>query len=314
MKLAKYLMIAATSLGLLLGCNDKLDLEPSDSLTSGTAITDMDGLRAALTGAFDGMQSVNYYGRNYILIPELGADNVYLSKVNSNRFLSSYRREYTVLDSDVSGFWNTAYNVILRANNLIANVDNVPGDETEKNVAKGQALFIRALVHFDLTRIFAKPYNQGAGAQPGVPLILKFEVATPARAPLSEVYAQIIKDLTEAKGLLASTTIEEKLKPSKYAAAALLARVYLYQGNNAAAITEATEVINAGYTLTPAASFAGYFADPGAAEDIFTLHFPEVETLGSDNIGNMYLKPGYGDVRVSPDLRSIYDDADVRKN
>lgn len=295
---------------ILVSCS-KLDLKPHNALPTDDAFIDVAGARAALNGSFASMQSVNYYGRNMLVTPEVGSDNVYLSVVNSNRFVSSYQRLYATNDAEIAGLWNTIYRVILTANNIINKIDAAQGIVAEKNDIKGQALFIRALAYLDLTRIFCKPYNPGNGANLGVPLVLQFpgKEATPKRNTLAEVYTQIIDDLNNAKNLLSATTINNKLTPSKFAASALLSRVYLYKGDDAAytaAITEATTVINAGFTLTPIAELASFYATPASKEEIFTLRFLDVETLGSDNIGNIYLKPGYGDIRVSPDLVKIF--------
>src|SRR6185436_4571486 len=73
------------------------------------------------------------------------------------------------------------------------------------------------------------------------------------------------------------------------------------------AISEANIVTSAGYVLLTAAQLPTFYSTVGTAEEIFTLKFVSTESLGSDNLGNIYLKPGYGDVRVSPDLVAVFD-------
>lgn len=294
------------------GCNKQLDLSPADKLPTDEALSNIKGVTAAVNGMYAGMRNVEYYGRNYLILGELTADNVYLSSSNSNRFLQSWRLSWIVSDVDVTGIWNRAYSVILRANNIINSIPNIAdGTTDEKNFAKGQALFIRALAHFDLLRFFAEPYIVGGGASMGVPVITAFKVGAPARNTVDEVYEQIIADLTEAKSILAED-ISDPFNASSFSASALLARAYLYKGDNAAAITEATRVINAGYTIQPANSLADFYNTPGTGEDIFTLKILDIQTFGSDNIGQMYRKPGYGDIRVSPDLVNIIETGDAR--
>lgn len=304
-KIYKYILI----LGIIISASScsKLDLSPSTSLPTDVAISDISSAKAALAGAYNLMQPKEYYGRNMFITTELGADNVYVSQQNSSRFFTSYRRNYNTTDEDVTNLWNDMYRVILAANNIINRIDAIPGSQADKDLIKGQALFIRALVYFDLSKLFAKPYNQGNGTQLGVPIVLKFQEATPPRNTLAEVYKQIIDDLKSAITLLNNTTVKDKFTASKYAASALLSRIYLYKEDNANAITEATTVINAGYTLTPTASLANFYSTTGTAEEIFTLKFTPNQTTGSDDLGNMYLEAGYGDVRVSPDLINIFD-------
>jgi len=294
-------------------CNDKLTLSPAVSLPTEDALTNIAGVKAGISGMYAGMRSVNYYGRNFLVIPEVAADNVYLSASNSNRFLSSFRVTWLTADPDITSFWNQAYAVILRANNIINNVPSLTdGTDEEKNDALGQALFVRALVHFDLLRTFSQSYVIGGGSSMGIPVMTKFEVGSPARNTQDESYAQIINDLTQAKSLLAKDG-SNPYNANAYAASALLARVYLYKGDNAGAVSEATTVISAGdYAIVAAKDLPEFYNTVGTTEDIFTLMVLPTESLGSDDVGKIYLKPGYGDIRVSPDLVKVFDTTDAR--
>jgi hypothetical protein len=294
-------------------CNDKLTLSPAVSLPTEDALTNIAGVKAGISGMYAGMRSVNYYGRNFLVIPEIAADNVYLAATNSNRFLSSFRITWLTSDGDITAIWNQAYTVMLRANNIINNIPALTdGTDDEKNNALGQALFIRALMHFDLLRLFSQSYAIGGGSAPGIPIMTKFEVGSPSRNTVDEVYEQIIKDLTQAKSLLAQDA-SNPYNANAYAVSALLARVYLYKGDNASAVSEATTVISSGeYAIVAAKDLPEFYNTPGTSEDIFTLMVLSNESLGSDDVGKIYLKPGYGDIRVSPDLVKVFDTADAR--
>ncbi|MFB6455714.1 RagB/SusD family nutrient uptake outer membrane protein [Chitinophaga sp. Hz27] len=307
----KKYIIAIAAAGLFMqACSSKLDLKPYDSQEGSDALSDYSGVNAALNGVYDALQSTFYYGRNYWIMTELNADNIYIAASNSNRFLSSYRHDYTTQDADVEDFYTTAYNGIMRANKVIGAVDNISATTDQKNVLKGEALFLRALMHYDLVNVFARPYAQGNGSQIGIAIKTKVDISNAKRATVKEVYDQIIADLTEAKDLLKSVGVTTKYHASTYAASALLARVYLNKGDKVNAIAEATNVINAGYTLQ--APNADFYNTQGSAEEIFTLSFVDNESTGSDNMGMMYLKPGYGDARVTPDLAASFDATDAR--
>lgn len=295
-------------------CNDKLQLSPAVQQPTEEALTDIAGVKAGISGMYAGMRSVNYYGRNFLVIPELAADNVYLSATNSNRFASTFRVTWLTSDGDITNIWNQAYAVMLRANNIINSIPTLKdGTDEEKNDVLGQALFVRALTHFDLLRTFSQPYAIGGGSAPGIPIMTKFEVGSPARNTEDEVYAQIINDLTTAKSLLASDA-DNPYNANAYAASALLARVYLYKGDNASAVTESSVVINSNaYSIVAAADLPDFYNTPGTSEDIFTLMVLSTESLGSDDVGKIYLKLGYGDIRVSPDIKKVFDTvADAR--
>lgn len=301
-------ILAAAALLIGSGCKKQLELEPKDSLSTEVALSDMPGVNAAVVGMYASLRSVGYYGRNLFVYGDLSAADVYLAQTNSNRFLSTYQRNYAAVDADVLTIWTAMYVPIARANNIINSIDKIAGDQGEKDLAKGQAFFVRSLALFDLVRVFAKPYNQGNGAQLGVPIPLNTSVANkPPRNTVGEVYTRVIDDLKTAKTLLASTTGTTKYTATKYAASALLSRVYLYKGDYAAAIDEANLAAAGGFVLTSQANLANFYRTPGGAEEIFTVRFMSPESLGSDNLGNMYLKPGYGDIRVSPDLLNVMD-------
>lgn len=300
---------------VLSACTKQLSLNPKSSLNTTEALSTLDGVNSAVVGMYSGLQSVNYYGRSLYVYGDLSADDVYLSIANSNRYLSTFQKTYASNDADALAIWTAIYVEIARANNIINSVDKVSGDQAAKDLAKGQALFIRALGYFDLVRLYAKPYNQGNGAQLGVPVVLVSDVTLyPARNTVAEVYTRIISDLTAAKGLLASTTAATKVTASKFAASALLSRVYLYKGDYANTIAEANTVIaNTAFKVTPAADLPTFYSTPGTAEEIFTINFNVIESQGSDNLGQIYLKPGYGDIRVSPNLTAVFDKTkDVR--
>lgn len=294
---------------LFSSCKKQLELAPKDALGTDEALGTIKGVNSAILGMYSSMRSASYYGRSLYIYGDLSASDVYLSQTNSNRYISTFQRNYAASDATITDMWTAMYVTISRANNIINSVDKVAASQQEKDLAKGQALFVRALGYFDLVRIFAKPYNQGNGAQSGVPVVLISDISNyPKRSTVTEVYTQILADLNLAKTLLSATSASDKVTVSRYAVSALLSRVYLYKGDYTNAIAEANVVTsNSSFILTPVAALATFYATPAAAEDIFTIRFLATESVGSDNIGSIYLKPGYGDIRVSPDLVAVFD-------
>src|SRR5580765_8714670 len=94
-----------------------LDLRPYTSVSSDVAITNESDMQAALNGAYGNMNSANLYGRSTPLFGDLVSDNVYISTINSNRYLDFFQINYTVTDVNMQGIWQSAYSTILRANN-----------------------------------------------------------------------------------------------------------------------------------------------------------------------------------------------------
>lgn len=292
------------------GCQGVLDIEPAQSLSTDEALSDFASLQTALYGAYDGLQATAYYGRDFVVNPEVGGDNVYISINNSNRFLVTYQYLQNSASTQ-TGFWEQGYAIILMVNNIINKIGSVEdGSAADRNQVLGEALFLRAMVHFDLSRVFCAPYLEGSGANTGIPIMLEAAIGEPARNTLSEVYSQINLDLVQAKGLMNQDL--GTFRAGVNAANALLARVALYQGNYTEAVDRATDVINAGYTLTDGADLSDFFLTSGNDAEIFSLKRNPDETQGSDNLGQIYNPQGYGDIRVTSDIINSYEAGDDR--
>lgn len=127
--------------------------------------------------------------------------------------------------------WETPYKQVFYANVALEAAKKLqPGtaSQAEINALKGSALFIRAYAHFNLLTAFAAPYDKSTAVSlPGVPVRLSSDVNDrPGRGTLQEGYDQVIQDVMEAEKLLPVQTVY-KTRPSKTAANALLARIYL---------------------------------------------------------------------------------------
>jgi hypothetical protein len=155
-------------------------------------------------------------------------------------------------NSTTTGYWKNMYTVIYNANAILENI----GSATDINIGilsrvEGECRFLRAYCYFHLVNAFGD-----------VPLLLTSDVNTTSvasRSPAAKVYEQIITDLTTAKNLLLDVYAgEERVRATKYAAAALLARVYLYNKQYDKAEAEATSVLNSGL-FTPLPATANVF-------------------------------------------------------
>ncbi|CAH0318877.1 SusD-like protein BACOVA_02651 [Pedobacter sp. Bi27] len=148
----------------------------------------------------------------------------------------------TTTNITASNIWANTYGLIKNTNNVISGISaSNTLTPSIKNQLLGEAKFMRAYAYFYLVNLYGD-----------IPLPLKddysaFENATLPRIPAAQVYAQIIKDLTEAQGLLPVEYVANNLRirVNKYAATALLARVYLYQKDYVNAEAQATQIIGA---------------------------------------------------------------------
>ena len=151
-----------------------------------------------------------------------------------------YSNALTSTNVYIKTLWSSAYNYIYSANAILEGLEKSVGVTAgTKKQLQGEVTFIRAFCHFYLTNLFGD-----------VPYIVTtdYRVTSVApRIPRSEVYQKIINDLLDAQNMLSVTysySNGERVRPNKWAATALLSRVYLYLGDWIKAETQASTVIN----------------------------------------------------------------------
>lgn len=221
-------------------CDNYVDIErPNSQLTSNAVFEDAATANAAMVGLYakmrnNGMLTGTSSGASVQL--SLYADEVdNYSTIAVNNF---YNNSLFDGESLVSGMWNNSYRQIYEANAIIEGVTNsIALPESSRNQFKGEALFVRAIIHFYLLNIYGDiPYVKTTDH------IINSHVS---RMPMATVYLQMIADLEEAALLLPDAYITtERVRPNRFAAKALLARMYLYIGDYASASNSASAVIN----------------------------------------------------------------------
>ena len=241
-----FLLIATTSCG-----DEWLNTAPSDSINTGDAINSYKTASVALTGVYDGLQGsssrTSYYAARMFYYGDVRGDDMQALE-SGKRSSSTYEMRYVA--DNAPNMWNTPYNVIRRANRLLEAIDNdnvKDASEKQLNNLKAEALVVRALVHFDLARLYGNPFTMDSGASLGVPIVLTAldSEDMPARNTVAEVYAQVLKDLNDALALSDGLTEDKKYGYiNSWVAKGLLARVNLYKGDNETALLHAEDVIN----------------------------------------------------------------------
>lgn len=315
----KALLIVAV-FGLASCGSDFLELEPQQSLSISSAIVDLGSLNAAMVGVYNLLNAdENTYRWDLTLIPDLRADNVFVSSKNAGRFLGFDEYNLTAQSGRANGQWTEGYQIIVNASNVINRIGDaniLSSEQAEADHRLGEAHAIRALAYWNLVRHFARPYSADNGASPGVAIYndgTTGEIVTPPRSTVAEVYAQITSDLNTAIGLM---SLSENGRLSREGAQALLAKVSLYMEDWSTAESLATSVINSGnYSLY--ADSTAWVSSWGAnigSEDIFTLINLPADNGGVNSVGGIYDQDGYGDILATRDLYDSYADTDARKS
>ena len=314
MKKFVYIFFAVIALGLGACEEDFLELPPNEALPTADAIQSIDDLSAAAVGMYHGLQSSNYYGRYFVLVPDVMADDV---KQNASANRAKEYAEFGAFSDHfiTQNVWATIYTNINRANNIINTpLEVAAAVQSEKDQLVGEAYAIRAMGHFDLVRLYGQHYGFTAdNSHPGVPIVTEFDQnAEPARNTVAQVYAQVVSDLTTALSLVGDGFDTGRI--SKSAINGLLARVHLYMSDWGQAEQFATAVINSGdVSLTATDSYVDAWMDEGTGPDVvFEVVNNSADNFGSDALGRMYIVDGYGDYLPSADLVSLIPEGDVR--
>lgn len=244
----KRIHILTVSLALIAvtSCKKYVDTPlPKNELVSELVFTDDKTATAAMVGLYSDMNAFNYFYANVLMnyLTAMQADDLYYLATFANYDVF---RQTSLLPSSqyVQSMWSDQYAYIFHANACIEGLTAATTlTPAVKDQLLGEAYFMRAFLHFYLVNMYGD-----------VPLITNTnfrENNVKPREKTAIVYDTIVKDLTRAKNLMADNyPSANRVRPNKAAATALLARVYLYTKQWAAAEAEASLVVNNGlYSL-----------------------------------------------------------------
>ena len=239
-------------LGMLINsCDSFVEVSlPTSQLTSVSVFENYATADAALTDIYAKIRDKGLLtGTNRGLSNQLGnyTDEIMPFGTPSNPSLNFYNAALLPENTDIGTYWNTSYNQIYAANSVIegAGASNALSDQEKKHL-KGEALFIRAFLHFYLVNLFGDvPYVTGTDYQKNSSL---------GRLPASAVYQNIVSDLESSIVLLNDVTpASGRIRPDSYVSRSFLARVYLYNKSYPEAANEASAILNKtdSYVLEP---------------------------------------------------------------
>ena len=316
----KYILtIGVISLLSVTSCSDsELELGPYNSVTISQAFdtpADFDnaarGMYARNVGGLSGLAGGVYYAGSAISLPDIMADNAIMSRTGrlSNRFFHEWR-----YNADGAwDLWTQAYSSIRRANGILSNIDKLPAGAAKDN-AKGEALAVRALAHFDLVRLYGKGFVQASASDLGVPFVTLTDPSLkPERETVKSNYQKIEADLLEATKLVGSGNGIYRF--NKSSAFALLSRLYLYSEQWQKCIDAATESLKINTSPSSIANFAGVWKDASNDGVLLKLQVVDKDALSP---GVEYSQSSASGVRseyvIDFDFLQLYKSNDIRKS
>lgn len=286
--------------GLLMagGCARWLDVKPYDKIAEEELLQTEEGYMKLLNGIYIELNRDMLYGASLSVemieimggAYAVGTDN---SVWGNYRDLSEYDYGTLYWRARLNETWNKAYSLILNCNLLLAGIDADRELFTGDNyrMVKGEALALRAMLHFDMLRLFGPVYSRNPH-QKAIPYYKAYSITPNDLLPASEVAGLILHDLLEARILLANDPVRENggdyrnLRLNYFAVSALLARSSLYFGDKEDAYRYAKELIGAVedgiFPFVDRALVTGSPDDPDrifSSEVIFALSHSQRNTL-----------------------------------
>ena len=273
-----YYLIISSILIINTSCDEWLNVQPSNNVTEETIFENSHGFRTSLNALYYKMANTNLYGKElmYGFVDILSRQYDLKDKMSlySYRDIFDYKFETLSAKPIIEKVWDDGYNIIANANNLLKNIEDKPSSffenkEDEKNMIKGEALACRALMHFDLLRLFAPAPINDDGAN-YIPYVKIFPNVSPQSTTVDKCIDNVISDLEKALELTAKVDTTEigyanggvlqgeedeinifflnrGFRLHYNAIKAVLARAYQYAGKHDKALTLAEELINAEY-------------------------------------------------------------------
>ena len=295
MKKILYLLIALVT---FTACEDWLDVAPNTDVPAKELFTTENGFISALAGIYIVMTDENTYGKNltFGLVDQLAQLYDYIPDGTQDRSsIYIYDRETSGAYNTkgvLANTWQSQYHTIANANNLLkwysSNGNDVIADPTTRRMIQGEALALRAMLHFDLLRGWGPMGYTDASAE-GTKCMPYRTKATHEKQPLlpdSTIVELILKDLHAARELMSyertlnlSAPTNRQYRFNYHAVNAMLARVYNYAGIKDSAVIYAKQVIKeSGLSLQ-----TSNYNDPVLSKElIFGLSMHEMQDNLSD--------------------------------
>jgi starch-binding outer membrane protein, SusD/RagB family len=244
----KLLYISTAILGFsFLSCKKELNLAPYNALPPSEVFSSDADFQNAVSGMYLEMRNSGAYyvggdNSSFIGTNDILTDN--LIGFSNSRGTGSQFADWNYNALTTTNFYIDGYAIIRSANEIIANIGNLPeSDSVNKNDYLGQALAVRAVVHFDLVRLFGNAYNFAAATDLGVPYVTHVPAYTenPTRDIVKNNYDSVMVDLNNAASLIGDDAPGRLGKAAVYG---YLSRLYLDMSDWPNTIASATASLN----------------------------------------------------------------------
>jgi len=262
----KYIFLALL-VGMVSCRKSELELNPYNQIETSELLelkTEND-VTLAVNGMYAGLKTSGSYfvTGTWNIIADVLADNLITNQSGPGRGTLRTFANWRYTGEDTYGLFAGGYTIVRRANAILENIDKFP-DGAFKNNAKGEALALRAMTYFDMSRVYSKTYTNATTTDSTMPYVTSTaRDILPAKEPVQGFYDKVIADLELAKTLIGTTNGVYRL--NKLTVSALLSRVYLYKGDWAKCIQASTDALGATPNMPSIADFPKIWTDADAS-------------------------------------------------
>jgi starch-binding outer membrane protein, SusD/RagB family len=270
MKIRSIITLITGVAMLAVSCKKQLFQNPQTAKELSVFLQNETEVEEYVNATYAGLQANGLYGLYLPAITEIPTDNTYDEVPANDDGMYGQLDQFTTIPSNgiITAVWRNAYQAIQKANVVLNRIDNITyANDATKQARKGEMKFIRALLYFNLVRLYGD-----------VPLVTE-ETTDPnkyfgqGRTPVATVYEQIKKDLTEAISLLPNSSTQAG-RVIKTAAQTLLAKVQLTLQNFGDAKVLLQEVVSSNtHALLSNAADVFSIANENNKEIIFAVQF-----------------------------------------
>lgn len=259
---------ASLLLGLSACSDDFLAIEPDDTIPVEEFIKTASDAQEVLNSSYKALSGKYAMGGSSQFLAEIMADNISNYRITGD-WLAHYGWTTDIFLGTTRDLMAQSFKVAGRANFLLENIDNISDlSDAEKQRMRGEALFLRAIPHFECVRFFGQTYGATAdNSQLGIAIRTTFGNDIVNRSTVKQVYDQVIADLNEAINLLPES---QEVYADKWAAKGYLAKVYFQMNQFQQAYDLANDVINnGGFALEP--DLSKRFGGSTTTESVFEI-------------------------------------------
>lgn len=260
-----YVFFLTVVVGFTSSCTKFLDVQPEDKVLETQLFSTKQGIQSVLNGLYIDLANNQLYGDNLTLSTiEILAQRYNVPSTHNLNKIGTYAYGDEITKNRMEQIWTNAYSGILNVNTFIENLDKYKGvlDPETTQIFKGEALAMRAFLHFDLLRLFGPRYSTVDSTKQSLPYYEASQNTINPLLPANEFIVKVLKDLQKAEDMMGGDEIirtgvnprdpeesvdflqsDRNYRLNYYAVKGLKARVNLYRGDLQSALSDAKEVI-----------------------------------------------------------------------